>query len=364
VRAGCLLAGFLAAYAPYVAWASARLDRFAPAPPIEYLQKMREVSDRLGLRWAGEPGITWWDRALFLATADHRRRVLETYFEEGVIPDPDESEVAPEADSAGAPEDPAWSSIARRRTGILLSNLRAAAGRIRSERFLPPVLVVLGILGTGDALRSRRGRRALLFAAVAGAAGLAPLASHIEGRFLYVPFAFGLLIASAGWAALVRVANPSRRAIWWALHGLIAGAVLHAGLQHVPPRPGYERRFALLRGVAADTRAVLPPGPMLAVHPLFPYWAERPYRAVPVGGPRTILDFARAQGATTLVIEGDRDLAQRPDLRAFAGDTLPAGFSVLLSRPNPGKGVLRLLVLDTTLPAPPGAIQGGPTPPR
>jgi hypothetical protein len=85
---------------------------------------------------------------------------------------------------------------------------------------------------------------------------------------------------------------------------------------------------------------------VLAIQSNVPFWAGRPYRPIPVGPPSVVLDYARAQGAACLVLEGERDLARRPELEPLFEDPPPPGYTLELSRPAPQGGELRVFRIE------------------
>jgi hypothetical protein len=174
----------------------------------------------------------------------------------------------------------------------------------------------------------------------------------VERRFLYVAFGLTLLLAAAGWSNLVRLAgraSPGRASLAQAaastiLLALVAGAGLaHTRALYRPPET------ILIQDRAARAIAAGPAGPILAVQPSVAYRAGRPFRLVPVASPAAVLDYARAQGAVQIILEGDRDLQVRPDLAALAGPAPPPGFTRLHDLPDPRGG--RVLIYALTPPA-------------
>jgi 4-amino-4-deoxy-L-arabinose transferase-like glycosyltransferase len=321
-----VLAGFVLAYAPYVAWASGHLGRFVPVPGAQYVSDMRLVSDRLGLRWVPGPFVPWAERSRSLLTADHSRLVLETYFLTGIFPDPDPAEIATKFGTSVKAPIAYWGGVLRRRLGIVLSNLKALPSEIRADHFAPMGVTLLAALGALAAMRDSRRRRGLAFVALMAVCSLAPIASHTESRFFFPPFAFALLIAANGWGSLgrvlARVRAPARVGLIGAGHLTIAAAVVLPGFQHEPDATRALARQALLRHVAAELVGRLPVGAVLAIQPQFPYWSHHPYRGLPIGGLQAALDFAHAQGASSLVIEGTRDLRLRPGLQSLTSDAV------------------------------------------
>jgi hypothetical protein len=426
-RAGLLLAGGLVLYAPYAAWVSLRLGRFSPAPGIEYLNDMRWVCDQLHLREMEGPYLPWSERTVFVLAADHRRRVLETYFDERILLTPaarfsgsgeiaeDMSPAATSASAAdpGRPTDPPVTrqALVRRRLRILAGNLKQLPSTLYQEHFLPLGPVLLAFIGLLTGHTSPGRRRGLVFLAAMGALSLTPLLSHIEARFLYVPFAFALVLGAGGWSWLAQrlpaVAKeppgatmneatedgPQTEASQWREGGVgwrggpagsregaaesrsgvadvrtaaavsrrgvhaprrVLLAALHAGLLVLVALAGFRHtdgvvdplsRRALQKEIAA-LAADCGNGPILAVQQHVPFYARRPYRAIPVGDPDLVLDYARRQGASCLVLEGERDLRRRPELVPLMNDPTPSGLRLLAARPHPEGGEMRLFCVE------------------
>jgi 4-amino-4-deoxy-L-arabinose transferase-like glycosyltransferase len=348
-RLGIVLAGSLLLYLPYVTWASARLGRFAPWPGIEYIHAERRVSDHLGLRDLGSP-VEWTMLARYMLTADHGARYLETYFQTGSFPEPDPDLFNAADGSASAvsssPKSINWENLIRRRLFIVRGNLRRAPWHAVWGHFLPRAVVLLGVAGVVAATRSPRRRAAFVLLALMGIGSLAPLASHVEDRFFYAPFAIGIILAAAGWGDLAALAARWRwpRIVQLGVHALIAAAIVTSGVRHEGYRLPAIARAGLLHDEAVDLRDKLPPGPVMAVSQHFPYWAGRLYRPIPVASLEGVFDYARSQGARTLVLEADRDMEARPELAWLLAPNRPAFLHVVrdVTRPHAG----RLLVFE------------------
>jgi len=335
-----LLAGAAMVYVPYAGWASTRLGRPVLSPGLEYLRLTRVVADSLGLRELPGSSLDWAYNARVALTADHRDLVLNAAFRDGVLPESDRESTNPETARAAAEgESVLW--ISARRIVIVLQNLRELPYAIRATHFAPIPIVLLAAAGVVRSLITRRQRSRLLFLAVLTALTLVPVASHIEARFLYELFAVQVLFAANGWAWIDRCARlPYLRPL---SRVAVTTIVLAVGLGHPlggDPRP---ERIAFLRTEAA--RVQLPKGAMMAVQPQFPFIAGRRYRAIPLGTPEDVLEYGLANGATTLVFEGDRDLERRPALSALLTDALPNGFRLLHSEPYPDGGELRVFAI-------------------
>lgn len=335
-------------YAPYAAWSSARLGRLALAPPIGYLQAMREVSDHLGLRNV-KSDVPWTERAKFALTEDHRDLYLRVFFLTGTFPDADRDVATAVEAPTGLSTVEQWKWVAKRRRNIALGNLVLAVRKAYWSHFLEPLTAALGAVGLIGALRIRRGRRALVLCLLIGIASLAPLSSHVEARFLFMPCAIGLVIAAAGWGVIARALAAARSPLrsWpWArvaLHLTIAAAVAVAGYAHDGRDPGAGARADFLQA-QGNALASSSDEPILAIAPDVPYWAGRPYRPIPFSDAAGILDYARAQGASRLVLEQARDIEARPDLAWLIADDRPAAFHLVTSAPHPNGG--RLLVFE------------------
>jgi len=175
--------------------------------------------------------------------------------------------------------------------------------------------------------------------------------SHVERRFLYVAFGLTLLPAAAGWQTLARLAaRAAGRRTRLAQAAVSAGLlllVLGAGVAHarVQQRPLAE--YGLLRQAGAAL-AEGPAGAILGVQPATSYLAGRSFRLLPVATPGAILDHARHQGATQLILEGNRDLSVRPAMEVLAGDSLPPGYTLTRSMDDPRGGRVLIFSLDTT----------------
>ena len=340
-------------YAPYVAWSSARLGRLALAPPIGYLQAMRDVSDHLGLRNV-RSDVPWTERAKFALTADHRDLYLRVFFLTGAFPDADPDVATAVETHTGLSTVEQWKWVAKRRRNIVLGNLLLAPRKAYWSHFLEPLTAALGAAGLIGALRAPRGRRALVLCLLVGIASLAPLSSHVEARFLFMPYTIGLVIAAAGWGVVARALAAPRSPLrsWpWVrvtVHLAIAAGVSVAGYVHEGRDPGAGPRADFLQA-QGKALAASQAGPMLAIAPDVPYWAGCPYRPIPFSDAAGILDYARAQGATRLVLEQARDVDARPDLAWMAAADRPAAFQLVSSSPHPNGG--KLLVFDIA-PAP------------
>jgi 4-amino-4-deoxy-L-arabinose transferase-like glycosyltransferase len=350
-RALALLAGALLLYGPYVAWVSSQTHRWNPTPGVQYLRDMREVSDRLALRSVEGPWVPWTERAQYLVSADRRHRVLETYFNDGILLEPDHSQLAgsePPAPPAGSGSDPRrWMHLILRRFNIAVGNLSRLPYRLHSSDFLPLAPVALGLVGAISALRLRRTRRALLYLVTLAIAALSPVLSHIEARFLYLPFAVGLIVSAGGWGWIAsrlsalrgRGAGIARIAVHVGIASLVASSAFH----HHTGHDARYRRSWFRQQFAAHASRELPPGPILAVQMHVPYWAGRPYRAIPVGDADVLLDYARSQGAVGVFFDSTEDLRRRPHLRTLLEDPPPAGLLLVVVEPLPDNaGEVRL----------------------
>lgn len=350
-----LVGGALSVYGPYAAWVSVKLGRWEPAPGIQYLRDTRTVSDRLRLRDVEEgPHVEWFERSQYLVAADHRRRILETYFTEGTLlaPDPGMAGTDGPIDSEATP--PRWIDLAKRRAAITLRNLRDIPYNLHAAGLLPVVAVVLGAAGVTAALRTRRSRRALGYLASLAAVAFAPALSHVEARFLYLPFALGLVVSAGGWGWLARRLPLPRggaaRVVRVAVHVGIALAIAYTGVRR--HHMGHSGRFQVAsfrKALAPVVARELPPGPILAVQMHVPFWAGRPYRPIPVGDIGVVLDYARSEGAAGLVFDDKNDLPRRPHLSVLMQDPPPDGLRLVLSRPLPEGGEVRVFALSDPL---------------
>jgi 4-amino-4-deoxy-L-arabinose transferase-like glycosyltransferase len=351
--AALVVGAFIAVYAPYVLWASWRLARFAPSPGIEYVQSERGVSDHLGLREISSH-VPWTSRARFMLTSDHTALYLDTYFRTGTFP-------APDLDTVGRPlasDRPVaevaspWRYVALRRWNIARGNLLRAPLKAAWAHFLPPVVVTLALVGLVAALWSPRGRQAMLLLALTSMASMTPLVSHIEDRFFYLPFAIVTMLASVGWGAalsvlaFVPIRGVALRIVQLALSSVLVALVAVAGMNHEGNRADAIARAELLKREASNLTATLPHGAVLSIDPHFPFWAGRAYRPIPFATPQGIVDYARAQGATALVLEGTRDLAERPDLDWLQADPAPPPFRLVFSTPHPSGGAFLVFAID------------------
>jgi hypothetical protein len=290
--------------------------------------------------------VPWQQRSMGLLSADHRRLVLQEWFSTSHAPEPDPEMVQPPY--TGPPEAvserPTPAAILKRRAAITARNMLRLQQVTRYGHFAPAVIVVLVLAGLPALLGFRR-RHAAFLLLLGLAASLAPVASHVEGRFLYTAFALALLPAAAGWRALDRLAARRgavvRTAVSLGLMALVAGAGwVHAlGMRRPPAVPETQRAAAAALSGAA-------PGAVLAVQPYVAYQAGRPYRLLPVATLTAVRDYAAAQGATAFVLEGDRDLALRPHLQPLMADPPPPGFRLLFDRHDPRGGRLRVVALD------------------
>jgi hypothetical protein len=333
-------------FGPFVMWASAHLHRFAPVPSLQYVEDTRYITDRFGLREIAEPRIPWEERALFLLTADHRERVLDFYFRTREMPPVDAPATRPERATAG-PESPARTEdLVRRTLQIAVHNLRLVPSQLRGAHLLPPVPILLGLAGLLSLCLRRGGWRPLAFTtALLGITAL-PVLTNTEDRFLYAPFAVGLAVAAGGWGEVDRLAAARLPALARiAFHGLLAWNVAVWGLTHRMPETPKLNLEQAQRALAARVARVLPPGPMLAVRPHFPFWVERPYAPLPILGPEAVLAFAQLHGAPTLVLQIPYDVKNRPDLAALTAATPPPGFIRLDAEPIEGGGELQVFRL-------------------
>ena len=345
-----VLGGALSLYAPYAAWASVKLGRWAPAPGIQYLQEMRFVSDRLDLRSIDGPYVEWSEWSKYLMASDHESRVLETYFNTRVLLEPDPVFVVPRRSTDVAVEPPLWSNIVKRRIYITLGNLRNTPYHLNAAGFLPIVTSFLGMVGAIVALSTHRTRRALVYLLILGAASLVPALSHMETRYLYLPFAFGLVLSAGGWGYLAgrlsRLTGRARRATAATVHAALIALVALSGLHH---HAGHRLRYQLTdfrRELAPIVAELLPPGPLLARQMHVPYWAGRAYRPIPMADPVSLLDYARAHGAAGLFFDSVQDMSRRPHLSALLEDPPPPGFRLLLKKPGPEGGEVRVFGFD------------------
>jgi hypothetical protein len=347
-----LVGGALALYAPYAAWVSVRLGRWEPAPGIQYLRDTRTVSDRLKLRDVeGGPDVEWFERSQYLVARDHRRRILETYFTDRTLlePDPDMMGADAAIDHDNGPP-PRWMDLAKRRTDITLENLRVIPYTLYDAGLLPALPVALGAIGTIAALRKRRTRRAMAYVASLAAVSFIPATSHVEARFLYLPFVFGLVVSAEGWGWLAGRLPGSRglagRVARVAVHAAIVVLIAYTGVHHHTGHSGRYQVASSRKALGPLVARELPPGPILAVQMHVPFWAGRPYRPIPVGDIALVLDYARSEGAAGLVFDDKNDLPRRPHLSLLMEDPPPAGLRLVLSRPLPGGGEVRVFALS------------------
>lgn len=345
-----LLGGSLLAYTPYVVWASGHLGRFDAAPPITYLTQIRDLSDRLGLRWMEGASVPWQQRAAGLLSADHKQLVLPERFSHSNRLAPDPASIDMELADLEPGRDPAVTSLLRRRLAIAAVNTVSLQSAVRYGHFAPAILVLLSLAGLPLMIHPRH-RRATLFLLLVLAGSLAPVISHVERRFLYVAFGLTLLPAAAGWQTLVRLsaraAGSRARLAQAAVSAVLLLLVLGAGVAHARVQQRSVAEYRLVRQAGAAL-AEGPAGAVLGVQPATSYLAGRPFRLLPVATPGAILDHARAQGATQLILEGDRDLSVRPSLDILTGDSLPPGYTLTRTMEDPRGGRVLIFSLDTS----------------
>jgi hypothetical protein len=206
------------------------------------------------------------------------------------------------------------------------------------------------MVGAIVALGTRRTRRALVYLVILGAASFVPALSHLEGRYLYLPFAFGLVLSAGGWGYLAgllsRLTGRARRATAATVHAALIALVAFSGFHH---HAGHRQRYqqtSFRRELAPTVAQSLPPGPLLARQMHVPYWAGRVYRPIPMADPVSLLDYARAHGAAGLFFDSVQDLSRRPHLSVLLEDPPPPGFRLVLTRPTPEGGEVRVFGFD------------------
>ncbi|MCZ6833292.1 MAG: glycosyltransferase family 39 protein [Acidobacteria bacterium] len=344
-----LLGGSLLVYMPYVTWAWGHLGRFDPAPPITYLTQMRDMTDRLGLRWVEGGTVPWEQRAAGLLSADHTQLILSERFSHSHRLEPDPAGVDLEFTDLKPGQAPALTSLLRRRLAITAVNTRRLLTAVHYGHFAPAILVLLSLAGLPLLIRpGHRGGTLFLLLVLAGS--LVPVVSHVERRFLYLAFGLTLLPAAAGWQSLARLvaraAGRRARLAQAVVSAVLLLLVLGAGLANarVQQRP-VEQYRALEKAAAALAKG--PPGAVLAVQPAVAYLAGRPFRLLPVAKPAAVLDYARAQGATQIILEGSRDLTVRPALEGLSNGSPPPGYTLTHAMDDPRGGQALIFALDT-----------------
>jgi len=347
--AGWIAAGALVCYGPYVAWTSSRLHRFAPMPSVEYVNDTRYVTDYFGLREMPGPPIPWEERAMVLLTEDGRERVLERYFTTRTMPQVRATETRPELATAGPEHPPLLRDRVRRLLNIALHNLRLVPGRLRAAHLMPPVPILLGGVGLLALLTRRGGWRPLLLLGALFAFGFLPVLTNLEDRFLYPPFAAGLALAAHGWGEVDRRAASRLPALLRvAFHGLLLWSIAAWGLTHrMDETPKLDLEQAQ-RALARRGGRELPPGPILAVRPHFPFWAGRPFAPLPIVDPEGALAFARVRNARALVLQVPYDIKIRPALAALTAEVPPPGFTRIDRQPIGDGGTLLLFRLGSS----------------
>lgn len=344
-RASAVVAAALVVYAPYAIWSSAKLGRFVPAPGIEYVRDARALADRIDLDSVGDPTIDWNEKARYMLDRDGTTFLLQAYFLEGRIPQ-----------TSAGPDEPVpvddGRSVWRRRADelgrrwyIVRSSLRALPGSLRTEHLAPVVPWALALLGLGVGLFRRGTRRSLPILVAAGIVALAPYYSHVEPRFGYPVFAGMLVFASWGWGGIAGLLSGRARAARVVVHLVIAAGALVPALFHDPRAGAPTLRREAQREIAREADARLPEGPLLAVRPLVPYFAGRPYRALPIATPEEVLAYARHEGAAGIVLEGRVDRRERPELADWFDGRLPEGLREVAQVAAGDGGVFRALEL-------------------
>lgn len=329
---GLLLAGFLMLYGPYVLWVSTRLGRVSATPGVQYLQDMRYVSDRLHLRRM-DPWVHWTEASRFLPAADREHLVLDVYFHDRTLldPDPDVEVKLPEGD--GTRPRRTVLGLAVRRGHILRANLGRLPYKLHASGLLSFATILLGVAGCLFSLRTPGGRRSLLFLVLVAGASFAPVSSHTEWRFLLVPFTLGLVVSAGGWghlaARLARLEGGRGRFANVAAHLLLLAAMV---LPTMELRTAHRARLDAEPDWSGPAKAAFgssPPGPILAVRPHVAYDLSRPFLSVPLGGPDLVLDYAANHGAVGLFLDSGTDPERRPQLARLFEEDIPDGFRLV-----------------------------------
>lgn len=330
-----VLLGALAVYAPYAAWTSWKLGRFAPSPGLEYVRDARLLSDRLDLRWVGEPSIPWSDKATFMLDRSGERRLLDVFFLDDRLPELAGAPGAPDAAPADADERPTLErrrDEALRRGRIVAGNLRRMPSQLRVEHLAPAVPWGLALLGAACGVLRRSSRRLLPVLLSPALCAVAPYYSHVEPRFGYAIFAGTVVFAAGGWGwlagALRRVGTIPRSA----LHLLLLAGVVVPALFHDPRAGGISTRRLAQRDAGAEAAKLLPPGGIVSARPFVPYFAGRPFVVLPIASPERVLELARRERAAGIALESAQDRKGRPDLAAWLGPVDPPGLRRVYER--------------------------------
>lgn len=321
------------AYGSYVFAVSARLGRPCLFPGVDYLQSVREVAGHYGVRRLELPGVPWEDRALFLLDRDRTRFVLAEHFASHTLLPADprwdhESAPVPEGPKARTRIVKEIVNTVRLRAFIVSRTLRKIPTAARGAHLVTPVLLVLGVVGIVAAMRSRRGRRGAAVLVGIGLLGLAPAASHVESRFLMTSFAVFCLLAARGWAVLDRTLARTPR-LRVPAHAAIAAGVVVSTVSHASICTRPRADDALYREAGALIARTLPDGPLLATRPHVAWFADRPYRRLPLGGGESVADYFRSTGAAGIVINVPNESKRRADLGPLLELPPPPGFRLL-----------------------------------
>ncbi len=336
------------AYGCYASAVSLRLGRPCLSPGVDYLQSVREVAGHYGVRRFALAGVPWEDRALFLLDRDRTRFVLAEHFASHTLLPADPrwdfaSAPAPDGSRPRSSVGREFLDTVRLRTFILSRTIAQLPRQFWGAHLVTPVLTVLGLAGVVAAMRSRRGRRGAAVLLGIGLLGLAPAASHLESRFLMTTFAASCLLAARGWAALDRglARTPRLRA---PAHAAIAAGIVASTLSHatICPRPLADD--ALYREAGAVIARTVPPGPLLATRPHVPWFADRPYRRLPLGGGESAAEYFRNVGAAGIVINVPNESKRRADLGPLLELPPPHGFRLLARIEGEGGREVRVLV--------------------
>ncbi len=251
-------------------------------------------------------------------------------------------------------EEPATADIILRRLQIATRNTVSLQRAVRYGHFAPAVLLLLLAAGLPTLLAPRH-RPAALFLILALAGSLVPMASHVERRFLYVAFALALIPSAAGWRTLVRLAGRATlrpRLVQGVLSLGLLALVTGAGIVHYHAQQRPAAVMQVLNEAARQVRSG-PQGAVLGVQPAIAYRSGRAYRVLPVAPPAATSRWGHSQGASQLVIEGERDLQLRPDLQDLVLNGGAEGYRLAWSTPDPRGGKVWIFHLDTVPPVAP-----------